>query len=332
MYNSAREASAGARILVVKLGAMGDIIHALPAVASLKHSFPGSRIAWAVAPEWAALLDGNVFIDRLIPVDRGSAAGLIHTARELRRDRFDFAVDFQGLVKSAFVASVARVDRIFGFHRTEVRERPAALFYSNAVTSHSSHKVDRNLDLARAAGATALIQSFPLPDGVAEGASPDGEFVLASPLAGWKSKQWPLEYYSHLAARLDRELGIPMVVNGPPGSEDILARIDGARRHVSSVAGLIHATRRASAVVGVDSGPMHLAAALGKAGVAIFGPTDPEFHGPYGNSLVVLRNARAVTTYKRRSTIDQSMRALSPREVFEVLEGQLNRRTQSLPA
>src|SRR6266550_9305193 len=135
MYSGVREPSPAVRILVVRLGAMGDIIHTLPAVASLKHSLPGSHITWAIAPKWAPLLDGNVFVDRRILVDRVSLSALWRSRRELRRERFDIAVDFQGLIQSALIASVARPDRIFGFDRSQAREKPAALFYSNCVIS-----------------------------------------------------------------------------------------------------------------------------------------------------------------------------------------------------
>src|SRR6202023_1376707 len=106
MYTGVKEASPAVRILVVRLGAMGDIIHTLPAVASLKHSLPGSHITWAIPPKWAPLLDGNVFVGRRILVERVSLGGLLRSRRELRRERFDFAVDFQGLIQSALVASV----------------------------------------------------------------------------------------------------------------------------------------------------------------------------------------------------------------------------------
>src|SRR5271165_4464739 len=119
------------RILVVRLGAMGDIIHTLPAVASLKHSFPGSHLTWAVEPGWSALLEENPFVDRVVFLRRGSLAGLRESWRELRGSRYDFAIDFQGLIKSALVATAAGPDRIYGFHHTQVRERTAALFYSN---------------------------------------------------------------------------------------------------------------------------------------------------------------------------------------------------------
>jgi heptosyltransferase I len=312
MFTTANPASA--RILVVRLGAMGDILHALPAAASLKQSYPGSRLTWIVEPKWAPLLEDNPFVDRLVLLRRHTPAGLLESWRALRAERYDFAVDFQGLIKSALAAFAARPARIFGFHRSQLRERAAAFFYSHTTVSRAAHVVEKDLDLAAAAGATTRLRTFPLPAGRPEGALPPGDFVLASPLAGWRSKQWPIEHYQALAARLESELGIPLVLDGPPGS--------GLQR-CSSLPGLIHATRRAAAVVGVDSGPLHLAAALGKPGVAIYGPTDPARNGPYGDSLRVLRSPAATTTYKRGDSIDESMRAVSPAQVFEALQAML---------
>ena len=116
---------ASSRILVVRLGAMGDIIHTLPAVASLKHSHPGAHLTWVVEPRWRPLLEGNPFIDRIVELRRESTGGLLDTVRELRSNRYDFAVDFQGLVKSALTAAFARPERIFGYHQSQVRERVA---------------------------------------------------------------------------------------------------------------------------------------------------------------------------------------------------------------
>jgi len=316
MYTAGKTDSG--RILVVRLGAMGDIIHALPAVASLKHSHPGSRVTWLVEPRWAALLENNPYVDRVILLRRDSAASLFASWRTLRSEPYDVAVDFQGLIKSALAASAAHSNRIFGFHQTQVRERAAALFYSDKTVSNAAHVVDRNLDLAAAAGASSALRTFPIPTGRAEGELPQGDFVLASPLAGWQAKQWPIEHYTALAPRLQRDLGIPLVVNLRPGAE--FAKIDSAFRHISGLEGLIDATRQAAAVLGIDSGPTHLAAALGRPGVAIFGPTDPFRNGPYGGSMKVLREAGAPTSYKRRPIIDDSMRRVSPDEVFDALK------------
>ena len=298
------------RILAVRLGAMGDIIHALPAVASLKHSFPGSQLTWVVEPRWAPLLEANPFVDRVALLDRETPWTVIQCIRALRGQPYDIAIDFQGLIKSALVASAARAERIYGFHHTQVRERTAALFYSNKIISQAAHVVDRNLDLAVSAGAANTLRTFPLPPGRPEGELPPRDFVLASPLAGWAAKQWPMEHYRALGEHL-RAMGLTLVLNGAPGS---------GMPHESGLAGLVDATRRAAAVVGVDSGPLHLAAALGKPGVAIFGPTDPARNGPYGDSLKVLRTPGASTTYKRGAAIEDSMRQVSPETVFEALK------------
>jgi heptosyltransferase-1 len=133
-----------------------------------------------------------------------------------------------------------------------------------------------------------------------------------------------MAHFLALAEKLRSELGIPLVLNGPPGA--LFADIAPALAHYSGLPGLIHATRRAAAVVGVDSGPLHLAAALEKPGVAIFGPTDPARNGPYGNSLRVLRSAAAVTTYQRGAAIDESMHDIAPAEVFAILKAGLVRR------
>ncbi len=315
---------AGSRILVVRLGAMGDIIHALPAAASLKNSYPGCDLTWLVEPRWAPLLENNPFLDRVLLLDRSSPGGVYRSWRELRGRQYDFAVDFQGLIKSAIAASAAHPSRIFGFHYTQVRERAAAFFYSNKTISRSIHIVDRNLDLAAAAGATALTRTFPLPAGRPEGELPSGDFILASPLAGWRSKQWPAESYRLLAATLLRDLGMPLVLNLPPGAE--IPSFEGSIRHSSGLPGLIDATRRATAVLGVDSGPLHLAAALGKPGVGLFGPTDPARNGPYGSTFKVLRSPLAVTTYRRGDIIDESMRSISPGEAFEALRAVIRER------
>jgi heptosyltransferase-1 len=312
-------------ILAVRLGSMGDVIHALPAVATLKHNFPGCRLTWAIHPRWAVLLEDNPFVDSVVTVDRWSLSSMRKAWRDLRARRYDFAVDFQGLIKSALAASVARPDRIFGLHQSQAREGVAALFYSNRVRTESKHVVDRNLELAAATGASSMLYAFPLPEGTAEGELPEGEFVLASPLGGWAAKQWPMEFYRALARRLDAELGLPLVLNCRRQAAQLLVAAGPAKRHFSGIAGLIHATRRAAAVVGIDSGPLHIAAALEKPGVAIFGPTDPARNGPYGGSIAVLRSPRASTSYKRQPEISAPMREISPDAVFEALKERLGR-------
>jgi heptosyltransferase-1 len=306
-----------ASILVVRLGAMGDIIHALPAVASLRQSFPNKRITWVVATKWVQMLEGNPHIDAIVPFERRAKGALYRAWRTLRAIEPETAIDFQGLLQSALVGRAARPGRLIGPHRSQAREPLAALLYSERVKTSGPHQVETNLQLAAAAGATELTDEAWIPPGRAEGELPAGAFVLASPFAGWASKQWPLEYYALLAQALKAE-GLPLVVNVPPGVAGRLAGMQ-VGIHESGLPGLIDATRRATAIVGVDSGPMHLAAALGKPGVAIFGPTDPTRNGPFHSRLAVLRTAQANTTYKRRSESDASMRAIGVEQVTAAL-------------
>jgi heptosyltransferase-1 len=308
-------------VLIVRLGAMGDMIHALPGAASLKHSFPEARVTWVVEPQWVSLLEGNGFVDRIVVFQRDAPNSWRRTKAELRAEHYDLAVDFQGLTKSALIAHLARPERIAGFGSRVVRERPAGLFYSTRVQSGALHVVDQGLDLAAGAGATNLVRVFPLPAGAPEGRLPDGPFALASPLAGWASKQWPLEYYERLALLLRKKLGLPLVLSGAPGRVPAVA---GTMAHESGIPGLIDATRRAAVVIGVDSGPLHMAAALNKSGVAIFGPTDPARNGPYGGDFQVFRIPLAPTTHRRGTTIAPSMRAITPEQIFAALESRVD--------
>ena len=295
------------RILIVRLGAMGDIIHTLPALATLRKAFPFATITWVVESKWRALLDGNPCVDRVIC--RGDW-------KALRADKYDLAIDFQGLTKSAVVAKVARADRLAGFEKP--RETPAGWLYDEKAATTAVHMVEQNIDLAMAVGATERVRSFPLPAGTPEGLLPSGGFVLASPLAGWGAKQWPLDYYSVVGERLYREHGLPLVLNSPKRIE-----MEHTLAHVSGLPGLIDASRRATAVIGLDSGPLHLAAALGKSGVAIYGPTDPARNGPYGGAFTVLRDPAAITSHRRAVEPDMSMRAISPDAVYQALQAVL---------
>jgi heptosyltransferase I len=305
-------------ILVVRLGAMGDIIHALPAVASLRESFPGQRIHWAIAPKWSALLEGNPDVDELVPFKRATLAGLYSSWKRFRVVQPEIAVDFHGLIQSALIGWASRPREFVGWDASVVRENLASRFYSKRVSPKAAHVVERNLELVAAAGAGKIVTRCFIPEGKPEGELPKCPFVLTHPFAGWMSKQWPLNNYQHLAALLKRE-GLMLVANVPPGRASDLNGLEDVAVHTSSLPGLIHATRAATAVLGLDSGPLHLAAALSKPGVALFGPTDPARNGPYGSSIRVLRAPQAGTSYKRRDEVDASMRRLTVTDVHAAL-------------
>ncbi len=303
-------------ILVIRLGAMGDILHALPAVASLKLSFPDKKLIWLVGRRWRDLLAGNPYIDEIVSFDRSALGAYWSFWRELGSLRPELAIDFQGLLQSAVAGRIAGAARFLGFDKEVAREPLASLLYTERVHVTGPHRIERNLQLVRAAGARHLTDESWIPEGTAEGSLPQAPYVLASPFAGWESKQWPLEMYKGLAQQLRKE-GLELVINVPN------ARARESFRHMlvhtSSLSGLIHATRHATAVVGVDSGPLHLAAALKKPGVAIFGPTDPAQTGPFRSPMVVLRQEGAQTTYKRGKEVHSSMAGISVEEVVAAL-------------
>jgi heptosyltransferase-1 len=293
------------KILIVRLGAMGDILHALPAVAALRESEPGAEVTWILEPKWRPLVEGSGLVHHVLPANRRDLVSLWIAYRWLARWRPDLAIDFQGLMKSAVIARCSGAAERLGF-ADQLREELAGLFYTRSVAAGPGHVVERNARLLGLAPAAA-----PLPPGLEEGTLPNGPFVLAAPFAGWTAKQWPAERYSALARRLP----VPLVLNVAPGQPTP----EGTLRHESSLEGLIHATRRATAVLGLDSGPMHLAAALGKPGVALFGPTDPARNGPHGGTIRVLRDPQALTSYKRDNTISPAMEAISVDQVTEAL-------------
>ncbi len=319
-------------IAVIRLGAMGDILHVLPSVARLRRAFPESRITWIVAPKWTPLLEGNPSIDQVVPFSRKLWSDLRRSIAGLRRIHPGLAIDFQGLIQSSVVARLTGAPRVVGFGRSAAREPMASRFYGQRIEPLAIHIVDRNLELAAAVGAVEGPIEFPIPAGTPEGNLPYEPFVMASPFAGWVSKQWPLEHYAKLAELL-KEKRVPLVLNVAPHQASLVTGLPHVEVHTSTLAGLIDATRRATAVIGLDSGPLHLAAALGKPGVGLYGPTDPSRNGPYGGSVTVLRMPDTVTTWKRDTGIHPAMRALTPERVFEallaVVEQKLRRETGS---
>lgn len=315
---------------------MGDVIQTLPAVADLRNRLPEARIAWVVESRWAPILDGNPHVDDVIPValrrwrnlanGPGSWRAAVRFALDLRAWGCDVSIDFQGLLKSAALAGLSGARERAGFDRTLLREPLAEIAYTRRALTSRPHVVDRYRDLAAfATGSTASGRAeFPLPAGRLRPDMP-ASFVLASPEAGWAGKQWPEEHYGRLASLLWSDHRIPLAVDCAPGAEACIARIranapaGSVLAHPSTIPELIGATRHARAVVGVDSGPLHLAAALARPGVAIFGPTDPIRNGPYGDSITVLRAQGALTTYKRDRESHRSMHACAPDLVYERL-------------
>jgi heptosyltransferase I len=300
------------KILLVRLGALGDLVHGLPVAAALRRRFPDARIDWLVAPRHAPLLAMVPVIDRAIEV-----GGAVATIRRLRQARYDAAVDLQGLIKSAAFARLSGARRVIGFDRRHLRERPASVFYTETRDPAGAvHVVDKNLSLLSAFDIPERDRQFPIavpPSPAAlEVARLTAErgrpgYALLNPGAAWPNKRWPEARFGALAAWLAAEHDVlPVVLWGPAedGAARRIARLSGGAAvpaPPTTVADVLSLARGARLMVSGDTGPLHLAAAMGAAIVALFGPTDPARNGPWGPADISLsRFGDCVCHYRRR--------------------------------
>ena len=324
------------RILVVRLGSLGDILHAFPAVSALRTSFPHAEIIWLAHPKWEFLVKTCGLATEVWTVDTRDRSDLWSILTRIRKHRFGSAIDYQGLWKSAAIPFLARIPRRIGFASETVREVGVPLLYTDRVrTAIAMHIADQNGDLSIRAGARIPVDKVTLevPEEDAQVArarlSEFGveDYVVLSPGGGWRSKCWPAERYGLLAERILGEFGLRSVINVGPGEEELASAVVKAAGNANpvpftgSLGHLMALLKNAAAVIAGDTGPMHLADALSTRVVAIFGPTDPRRNGPYRRSGVVLRWEGAVTTYKRSAEPDPSLLHISVDEVMNALRG-----------
>ena len=328
------------RFLLIRLGSMGDIIHALPAASALRDTFPTARIDWAVEQKWQRLLEGNPDISEIISVDRKSAGGIWGTIRKLRAARYDCAIDFQALYKSAILAYASRAPKRIGFQSSYAREGFAANFYTDRLNPRGPHKVDHNLTLARHAGAGNFPPRFPIAicaqdeDVVTRELAARGlnDFFVLNPGGGWRSKCWPPHRYGELHEKLSAHYGWRGVVTYGPGEENLakdLIAAAGKNPPVAILLGLgplMALMRRAKFIVSADTGPLHLASALGAPVIGLFGPTDPARNGPYSTQDISVRNPYfSHTTYRRGADFDPAMLSITVDQVFDAVAERLRR-------
>ena len=332
------------RLLVVRLSAMGDVIHTLPAVHFLRDAFPHAFIGWLIEERWAELLCAagssrrgprsslRPLVDEVHTVDLKSWRKSIFSISTLQRvakvwndvrdAQYDAAVDLQGAMRSAVLARWSGARVIYG--PAEPRESPASLWYTRSVVTAGRHVVEQNLSLALGLRESARDASVPDISGdfprdpqaetrVTQRLAEDnvGDFAILNPGAGWGAKRWPAERYGEVARGL-AEMGVRSILNSGPGEVVLVktaeAASGGAARAMScTISELIALMRRARLFVGGDTGPLHLAAALRVPVVGIFGPTDPVRNGPYGTRSVVLRSDESVTSHARRAEADEGM-------------------------
>ncbi len=336
------------RLLIVRLSAMGDVIHTLPAVAALRAAFPDSTIGWIVEERWAELLcaaraprRGPRSAQRPV-VNEVHAINLagwrkslysIHTLQQaakvwndMRAARYDVAIDLQGAIRSALLAHWSGARMVYG--AAEARESPASLWYTREVIARGAHVVEQNLSIAEAVSQARMVMpGVELPRDPETEARIDqrlrergvGSFAMLNPGAGWGAKRWPAERYGEVARKLGED-GVRSILNYGPGEEE-LARVaevasgGAAQPWSGTITELIALTRRARLFIGGDTGPMHLAAALRVPVVAIFGPTDPARNGPFATRSSVLRNRASSTTHARRAAPDAGLLEISAGDV-----------------
>lgn len=299
----------GQNILILKPSSLGDIVHALPVAVALRQSFPSASLTWLIKRQWAEVLEGNPYLDRVLAVDF-SLAGWPAIIRAVRESHFNVVLDLQGLFRSAFLAWISKAPVRVGFENAREGSR---WFYTRRVSvgSGTMHAVDRYLLLAREVtgdrGAAARLK-FPMPSTTAtegrissvlrtEDVSPDTPLVALNPSARWETKQAPCRLFAEVADRL-QESGFRVVLlgDGMPGdaADDVLNAMRSRPINLvgrTAIRDLIEVLRRVRLLVTNDSGPMHLAAALGIPIIALFGPTDPARTGPYGVGHTILTSA-----------------------------------------
>lgn len=313
------------RLLLVRLSAVGDIVHTLPAAAALAAA--RYEVVWAVQPGGRPLVAGNPAVAScvVIPARTPFRPGAISRAvKELRAVRPEIALDLQGLWKSGFWARASGAPRRIGWSGPARREPMSSLLLTErrALPPGVVHVIDKNLALLAALGLDAVGgREFPLPPFVREAARVDRELaalglerpVLLHPGGGWSSKLWPAELYGELASRLARRR-IPTLVSWGPGEEALAERVVAASGGTAiasfpcNLMELAALAKRARAIVAADTGPLHLACAVGTPAIALFGPTDPARNGPWNRAdRVLFRRPPCFPCHRRECAIHRGV-------------------------
>ena len=339
--------STAPRILIVRLSAIGDVVHGLPVLNALRAHFPDAFLGWVVEGRAADLLRGHAALDRLIQVPRKwlkSPKAVWRLRSELRELQFDIALDLQCLTKSAIAGWLSGAKRRIGFGGPDARELSRFL-HNEHVTPTAAHVIDKNLELLQPFGIDRPRVEFNLPETPADAATAErliqaaglnGGFAIFNPGAGWASKRWPLERYAAVAKHLGEHQALPCLVvwAGPEErgwAEQIAAASSGAA-HLAPATTLTELTalaRRARLFVGSDTGPLHIAAAVGTPCVGLYGPMPRERNGPYGPQHVALQEVWLTGSSRERRTADaSSMEAISVASVCAACDKIVSRSMQ----
>ena len=332
------------RILLVRLSAIGDVIHTMSVACALRERFPRAYLAWVVENRASELIEGHPAIDQRIVLPRGwlrSPAGVWRLRKQLKGLAFDTAIDAQGLTKSAVVAWLSGAKRRIGMGGRWGREISRWL-NNELVDTDGLHAIERGLKLLEPLGIRSPVVRFDVPAATADQDAAtelihrlglDDGFVLVASGAGWPSKLWPVERYAAVAAYLGRRWGLPCLLIWGNDAERARAEqiVAGAEGHALvcpkiTLLQLAAVARRARFALGSDTGPLHLAAAAGAPCIGLYGPWPADKHGPYGLQHINLQKmCMEGTTHQRRHAPSVYMEAIDVGLVCETCDQMASR-------
>jgi len=334
------------RILIVRLSAIGDVVHGLPVLNALRERFPQAFIGWLVEGRSGDLLAGHAALNELIRVPRKwlkSPRTVWNLRQRLKQLRFDIAIDVQGLTKSAVAARLSGAKQRIGFDGADGRELSRWL-NNTRVLPTATHVIDRNLELLKPLGITNPAVRFELPESNADRERIEslkaqlgltGPYAVINPGAGWPSKIWPAQRLGEVARHLWNQHRLPSVVVWAGAQEqswakDIVQVADAGSGVTlappTSLTELAALCRHASLFVGSDTGPLHIAAGVGTPCVGLFGPMPHERNGPYGSQHIAVQKVWLTgSSRERRQADNASMLAIIVAEVCAACDTILDR-------
>jgi heptosyltransferase-1 len=337
------------RFLVLRLGSLGDIVHTFPAVAALREKFPASDIVWLTHPRWNMLVKSSGLASEIRNIEPRALRSLRAAIAQIRASSWDAAIDYQGLWKSAALPFFGGVQRRVGFSSSTIREFGVPVLYTDLVTPKTTHIAEQNGELSVRVGAERAAAPFSLCVPVENESAVRSQlkrcgidrYIVLSPGGGWRAKCWPAERFGQLCRDIRESLGLRCVVNYGPGENDLAETVRASSADAEpllydgELGELMALLRNAICIVGGDTGPLHLAIALGTPVVALYGPTDPLRNGPYHVTAergsvtetstthfgqdIVLRETNAATSHSRNDQTDPSMLAIDVDSVFAAI-------------
>ena len=333
------------RILIVRMSALGDIVHALPVFSAIRSAMPDADVDWLVDRKYSGILDYVEGIAQRIP----GRPALSKAVSAMRAREYEVAIDLQGLLKSASMARLSGAKRVIGFDRRALRERAAAWFYSEtAAPVPGAHVIDKNRSVLPLLGIAVPPVTFPLrvPDSlVADEVERRSRsraargFALINPGAAWPNKRWLPDRFGGVAQHLHDRHGLVSLVLWGSGESHLADAVVAAsnqaaeRAPETSLGDLLALSSRAALMVSGDTGPVHIAAAMGTPIVALYGPTWPERNGPWDPSDVVISRAGTCECHHKRQCLRGRLDAMCINEIsVDEVTSAIDRRLSTIEA